>query len=66
MEEDIFLIVSHFFLNILIERSITQFFFFFFFFEIELMEKCYLTYKNSVSETRRRLTHENKLFEQEG
>ena len=66
MEEDTFLIVSHFFLNILIERSITQFFFFLFFFELEEMENCYLTYKNSVNETRRRLTHENKLFEQEG
>ena len=65
MEEDIFLIVSHFFLNILIERSITHFFFFFFF-ELEEMENCNLTHKNSANETRRRLTHENKLFEQEG
>ena len=64
MEEDIFLIVSHFFLNILIERNLT--YFFFFFFELEEMENCNLTHKNSANETRRRLTHENKLFEQEG
>ena len=48
------------------DSCINQFFFFFFFFELEEMENCYLTYKNSVNETRRRLTHENKLFEQEG
>ena len=30
------------------------------------MENCNLTHKNSANETRRRLTHEKKLFEQEG
>ena len=63
MEEDTFLIVSRFFLNILVERNLT---YFFFFFELEEMENSNLTHKNSVNEMRRRLTHENKLFEQEG